>query len=167
MCFTTSAQGQRYYQIFGVFSPPRLIESDHDYTSLRALCRRYVTVFAIGTALFVFAVIFLPAFWAILTAWYYDKARALSTKTDIPRPPFRFTEKLVHRAQQQSMRSITTSLVYCLLGAAAAVALFAYDPSNIDIAIVASTSLALSAVLSWANIVKLSAKRRALSPSTP
>jgi hypothetical protein len=166
MCFTTSAQGNRYFQIFGVFSPPRLIENDHDHASLRGLCRRYVTFFAVGTTLFVFAVVFLPAFWAILTAWYYDKARSLSTKTDIPRPPFRFTEKLVQRAQQQSFRAIATSLACSLAVAAAALALFAYDPSNIDVAIVSSTSLALAAILSWANIVKLSAKRRTLATST-
>ena len=161
MCFTTSSQGQRYFQIFGVFSPPRLIETDEDHTALRALCRRYLLVFAIGTALFVFAAGFVPAFWVIITAWYYDKARTLSAKTDLPRPPFRFAERLEQRAQQQSTRAIKSSLATCIASALLALASLAAFSSNEDVVMVSAMALLLASVLSWANLVKLNAKRRA------
>jgi len=158
MCFTTTANGTHYFQIFGVFSPPRLVRSDADLAALRSLCRRYVRVFAIGSAFMVFALGFAPAFWAILTAWYYDKARALSSRTDIPRPPFDLRGRLLASALPQTTSMIAAAALIWAIGCASSVGLIVYGLDNQDIAFVGCLSLILCAVMMTVQAIKLNLK---------
>lgn len=158
MCFTTSANGANYFQIFGVFSPPRLVRSEADLTALRALCRRYVRVFAIGSAVMVFALGFAPAFWAILTAWYYDKARALSSRTDLPRPPFDLRGRLLASALPQTISKIATTAVVWALAFASSLGLIVYGLDNQDLVFVSCLSLILCAVMMCLQAFKLRLK---------
>ncbi len=162
MCFTKTDDGQRYYQIFGILSPPRLIASDADHAALKRLCRTYFLTFAVGTFLLVPLMAFIPAFWAIFTAWYYDKARSLSHKTDLQRPPFRFTETLRDRGTRQSLPSITAGLSLWLLACRLGLCLVVFASHNFDLVLVGGLLATMSATLVWAQGVKLAAKMRTL-----
>jgi len=159
MCFTKTDDGQRYYQLFGILSPPRLIASDADHVALKRLCRTYFVTFAVGTLLLVPVMALVPAFWAILTAWYYDKARRFSHKTELQRPPFRLTETLRERAKTQSLASIAAGLSLWL--SAGAIGLSLVLSHDLDLVLVGTLLTALSASLVWAQGVKIASKLRA------
>lgn len=160
MCFTKTDDGQRYYQIFGIFSPPRLIASDADHAALKRLCRTYSLTFAVGTFLLVPLMPFIPAFWAILSAWYYDKARRLSAKTDISRPPFGFQQMLRDRARGESIAAIGAQLGTWSLGTCIGASFLIFKSHDADFVLLGLLLITLSGCLVWAHAVMLVAKIR-------